>query len=490
MLAGLIAFTGLVAPGLVVQGGTVIDGSGGAPFKADVRIVGDTIQAVGRHLARPGDQVIDATGLCLSPGFIDCHSHADGGIDKDPDAETHIRQGITTSMVGEDGGSAKSIAGFFDQLRTTPSSMNFGSFAGEGTVREMVMGMQTRKPTADELHKMETWVDDQMKAGAMGLSTGLEYEPNRYADTDEVIDLAKVTARRHGIYISHVRNEDVNAFKSFTELIKIATDAHMPGEINHIKIASASVWHKAPEVIKMMNEAAAKGVDITADVYPYLYWQSTIRVLITTEQWDDRKQWEEGLAQIGGPDHVRLTSFSPDPSWAGHTIKELADQQGKDPIALIQEVIDRCYLHGNHGEESVAVTAMSEDDLKTFIGCPKIMFCSDGPLHGSHPRCAGSFPRILAKYVREDHVITLPEAIRKMTSMAAWRFGLKDRGLLKRGYKADVVLFNPDTVQDTATIENPEAAPIGIPTVIVNGGIVQRDGIATHVHTGTPLLHR
>jgi len=489
MLAALI-FTCLQLPALVIQGGTIVDGSGHAPFKADVRIVGDTIRAIGPHVARQGDQVIDATGLFVSPGFIDCHSHADGGIDKDPDAETHIRQGITTSMVGEDGGSAKSIAGFFDQLRRIPSSMNFGSFAGEGTVRQLVMGMQTRKPTSEEMHKMEAWVDDQMKAGAMGLSTGLEYEPNRYADTDEVIDLAKVAAKDHGIYISHVRNEDVNAFKSFRELVKIATDAHMPGEINHIKLACASVWHKAPDVVTMMKEAAVHGVDITADVYPYLFWQSTIRVLITTEQWDDRKQWEEGLAQIGGAQNVRLTSFSPDPSWAGHSIQELAEQQGKDPISVIQDVVNRCYRNGNHGEESVAVTAMSEDDLKTFIGCPKIMFCSDGPLHGSHPRCAGSFPRVLGKYVREEQVIPLTEAIRKMTSMAAWRFGLKDRGLIKKGYKADVVLFDPATVADTATIEHPEAAPIGIPTVIVNGGIVMKDGVMTHVHTGRPLIHR
>lgn len=472
----------LIRPGIVIRGGTVYDGTGKPGFQADIRIVGDTIVKVGKVTVRPGDKVIEAKGLAVSPGFIDAHSHADGGIFEDPDAETQIRQGITTAMVGEDGGSHFPLSDFFGKLRQHPSSLNFGSFAGQGTIRQQVMGMANRKPTAAETKRMENLVAHEMRAGAMGLSTGLEYEPGRYANTDELIDLAKVAANRGGIYISHVRNEDNQAFEAFNELVKISKSAHMPAEINHIKLCSARVWGRAPEVLKLMADN-----NVTADVYPYTYWHSTIRVIIPTEDFGNWALWEQGLKDVGGPEHVLLANFSPDPTWAGKTIRQLAEAQGKDPITLIQEIIERCYGKGQKGSEGVIVTAMSEEDVTSFIKSPRVMFCSDGGLHDTHPRGAGSFPRVLGVYVRDRAELPLPEAIRKMTSLPAWRFGLRDRGRLAVGQKADVVLFDPATVADTATVEHPENKPLGLSTVLVNGQIVLEKGNPTHRHPGRPL---
>ncbi|CAN5712111.1 D-aminoacylase [soil metagenome] len=486
----LIAALALVSSGTVIQNGIVYDGTGKPPFRADVRIEGDTIRQIGKVKPGLNDRIIDASGLAVAPGFIDAHSHADGGIFADPDAETQIRQGITTSVVGEDGGSAYPLRGWFAKLEKTPAALNFASFVGHGTVRTQVMGDADRKSTPEERRKMAALVEEGMKEGGLGLSTGLEYQPGRYADIGEVVELAKAAAKYKGIYISHMRNEDNTMFQATDELIEIAREAKIPAEINHIKLGSARVWGRADDIRKRMEAAKKEGLDITADVYPYLYWQSTIRVIIATEQFEDRKQWEQGLADIGGPEHVRLTSFSPDPSWVGKTIAEIAAQTGKDPITLIQEIIQRCYGPGNKGSESVVVTAMSEDDLRTFIKNPRISFCSDGGLHGSHPRGAGSFPRVLGVYVREQKVIPLTEAIRKMTSLPAWRFGFKDRGRIARGNKADFVLFDPTTVKDTATVANPQAAPIGIPIVLVNGVVVLQDGNPTGAHPGYVLRRK
>jgi len=488
MVATSLALLMLSNPGLVIRGGLVYDGLGGPPRRADIRIEGDTIKLVGRVRPRRGDRVINAHGLAVSPGFIDAHSHADGGIFEDPDAETQIRQGITTAVVGEDGSASLPLTDFWNKLKTKPASINFASFAGHGTIRNAVIGNVDRVATPAEIQRMADLVDREMKSGALGLSTGLEYEPGRYGNTEELVALSKVAAKYHGIYISHVRNEDNHAIEAFKELINIAREANIPAEINHIKLCSARVWGKAPEVLKMMDVARKEGLDITADVYPYLYWQSTIRVIISTEQFDDRSQWEQGLSDVGGPAHIFLSSYSPNPNWAGKTIAELAASTGKDPISLIQEIISTCYGKGKHGMESVIVTAMSDADLKTFIGSSRIMFCSDGGLHGTHPRGAGSFPRVLGVYVNQYHTLSLSEAIRKMTSYPAWRFGFKDRGILGVGKKADLVLFDPSKVRDTATGKSPQSPPVGLPTVIVNGMPVLLNGRVTQTHSGVPIL--
>ena len=487
MIATFLACLVFAPMGTVVEGGLIYDGKGGLPFKADIRIEGDTITAIGKIKPKPGDQIVNASGLAVAPGFIDAHSHADGGIFQDPDAETQIRQGITTSVVGEDGDSALPITDFLNKLKQHPAALNFATFAGEGTIRKAVMGMADRPATAAEIAKMDSVVEREMKSGALGLSTGLEYEPGRYSNTAELIALSKVAATYHGIYISHVRNEDNHAIEAFTELIEIARKAHLPGEINHIKLCSERVWGKAPHVLEMMANAKKEGISITADVYPYTFWQSTIRVIIPTEHFEDRALWVQGLADVGGPSHIILSSYSPKPAWAGKTIAELAEQNHADPITLIQQIIASCYGKGKHGTEGVMVTAMSEDDVKTFISSPSIMFCSDGGLHFTHPRGAGSFPRVLGVYVRQKKVIPLREAIRKMTSLPAWRFGFKDRGSIEVGKKADLVVFDPKTVIDTATVKSPESPPRGIPTVLVNGVPALLYGQFTHLHPGVGI---
>ena len=480
----LAAALALAQSGLVILNGTVYDGTGGPPRRADVRIVGDTIREVGRVRVRAGDETLDARGVAVAPGFIDTHSHADGGIFADPDAETQVRQGITTAVIGVDGGSPYPLRDFFGRLSRQPASINFASYVGHGTVRKAVMGDDARVSTASERLAMATLVEREMNDGALGLSSGLEYQPGRYADTDELIALAQAAGRHHGLYASHMRNEDNQSFEAIAELVRIAREGRLKGQIDHIKLGSARVWGRAAEIGAIMGR---KDVDVAADVYPYLYWQSTIRVIIATEQFDDRKQWEQGLVDIGGPGHILLTGFSPDPSWVGHTVADLAATQGKDPITLIQEIIARCYGPGEKGSESVVVTAMSDDDLKAFIRNPRIAFCSDGGLHGSHPRGAGSFPRILGHYVREERTITLAEAVRKMTSLPATRYRLRDRGLVAPGKRADLVLFDPATVIDTSTTQRPESPPVGIPTVIVNGVPVLRDGKVTGAHPGRGL---
>ena len=478
----LLAAALALLPGLVVRGGTLYDGSGGPPRRADLRIEGDTIREVGQVRARKGDRTIDATGLAIAPGFIDAHSHADGGIFDDSDAETQIRQGITTAVVGVDGGSHYPLDDWFGRLEREPASLNFASYVGHGTVRAATMGDEARVSTPAERRAMVRIVDREMRSGAIGLSSGLEYQPGRYSDTEELILLARAAAKAHGLYASHMRNEDNLSFEAIDELVRIAKEGGIPGQIDHIKLGSARVWGRTSDVFARMATA-----DVQADVYPYLYWQSTIRVLIPTEEFSDRALWTQGLADVGGPGNVLLTTFTPDPAWQGRTIAGLALAQGKDPITLIQEIILRCYGPGAKGAESVVVTAMSEDDLEAFVRNPLVSFCSDGGLHGTHPRGAGSFPRVLGRYVRERRTIPLAEAIRKMTSLPAHRFGLRDRGALKPGKKADLVLLDPATIADTATTERPESPPIGLPTVVVNGVPVLLGGVVTHAHPGRPL---
>lgn len=473
-----------MAQTVLIKNGIVIDGTGAKGYRADVAIVGDKVANVGRNLAMPADITIDARGRVVAPGFIDTHSHADGGLLDNPDAETQIRQGITTSIVGQDGGSRLPLGDWFSQVEQKHVALNIASFVGHGTVRGQVLGKDyKRKATPDEIRQMRALVAREMKAGALGLSSGLEYDPGIYSDIDEIIALAQVAGIYNGIYISHVRDEEDGAFTSFRELVRIAEEGRLPAQISHIKLASSPVWGKANEVFRLMEDAKRRGVDISADVYPYTYWQSSIIVLIETREWDNRALWEKGLAEIGGPQNVLLSGYEPDANWQGKTISEISKMTGKDPITVIQEIVKK--THGDKpAGESVVVTAMQERDLRAFIAHPNIMFCTDGGLRGTHPRGAGSYPRILGKYVREDRVLSLEEAVRKGTSLPASRMSFKDRGILNVGKKADIIIFDPRTVHDTATTKDPRATPVGIADVLVNGTPVLREGRLTGAHPG------
>lgn len=481
MLAALAALV-LSPASILIQGATVVDGSGRPGFQADVRILGDTIRAVGKLDPVRGEQVLAARGLTLAPGFIDAHSHADGGILETPLAPTTIRQGITTAIVGQDGGHPMPLEGFIRRVREKGVAVNLASFAGHGAIRSAVMGNDfQRKATSAEIARMKSLLVREMDAGALGLSSGLEYDPGLFATTDEVVELAEVAAKVGGIYISHVRDEENEAFASFAEAIEVGRRAKLPVQISHIKLASAPVWGRAREALGLIERARANGVPVTADVYPYTFWQSTIRVLIPHRDFSDRKAWEVGLAEIGGPQNVRLTAYTPNPAWVGRTVADLAKETGRDPVELIQEIVAKT---ADKGRESVVVQAMQEADLRVFLRDPRVMFCSDGGIGGRHPRAAGSFPRILGKYVRDEGLLRLEEAVRKMTSFPARRFGLTDRGMIREGAKADLVLFDPRAIADRATLEDPGASPSGIAWVMVNGQIVIRRGEPTGARPG------
>lgn len=476
---------------LLIKGGTLVDGTGARRRKADVRVGNGIVQEIGKLKAKDGERVINARGLIVAPGFIDTHSHADGGLLDNPDAENQIRQGITTSIVGQDGGSHLPLAQYFEDVQNKHVALNIASFVGHGSVRGAVMGENyKRAATPEETAKMDALVDQEMKAGALGLSSGLEYDPGLYSTTDEVVSCAQVAAKYGGLYISHVRDEENEALTSFRELIDIADKAHLPAQISHIKLGSSNVWGKADETLRMIKDANKRGLDISADVYPYSYWRSTIIVITPTRDWSDRAAWQKGLDEIGGPDHVLLTTYSPDLNWQGKTIGEISRLTGRDAVTIIQEIVQKTHAEGATGKEGVVVTAMQEADLRRFMTSPLIMFCTDGGLSGGHPRASGTYPRILGRYVRDWHVLSLEEAVRKMTSLPATRMGFADRGSLKAGMKADMVLFDPNKVIDTATTAEPMAKPIGLPYVIVNGVIVLDNGKITGQHPGMVIRRR
>ena len=479
-------------PSILLRGGTVLDGTGKPGRRADVRVTNDRVREIAAGLkAVPGERVIDAGGKVVAPGFIDTHSHADGGLLDTPDAETQIRQGITTAIVGQDGGSQMPLADYWRNVQAKRVALNLASFVGHGTLRRKVLGDDyKRAATAAEVAKMCALAEQEMRAGALGLSSGLEYDPGLYAKTDEVIACARVAAKHRGLYISHVRDEENDALGAFREVIRIAEAARLPAQISHIKLGSSPVWGKAPEVLRMMAAARRRGVDVTADVYPYTYWQSTITVIIPTRNWSDRAAWQRGLAEIGGPGSVLLSAYSPDPAWKGKTLAQLAKSTGKDAVTLIQEIVNKTQGPGATGRESVVVTAMNEKDLKTFLADRHVMISTDGGLRSTHPRGAGSYPRVLGRYVREQRVLSLPEAIRKMTSLPARRMGLAGRGTLTAGNRADIVVFDRATVRDTATTANPTAPPVGISHVLVNGVPVLDGGRMTGARPGQILLRR
>ncbi|MBC8134775.1 MAG: amidohydrolase family protein, partial [Fibrella sp.] len=302
----------------------------------------------------------------------------------------------------------------------------------------------------------------------------------------------QVAGSYRGFYISHVRDEEEGALDSFREVIRIAREARLPAQISHIKLASSPVGGKEQEVFRQKDDARRDGLDISADVYPYTYWQSGIIVLMppeyamrgkaTVQNWDDKPGWEKALGEIGGAKNILVTGYAPEPGWQGKTIDELAVQEKKDPVALIQDMVRL-----TNGTVGVVVTAMRESDLKAFLAHPRVMFCTDGGLRGSHPRGAGSYPRILGKYVREDRVLPLEEAIRKMTALPAARMGFGNRGTIAPGKKADLALFDPRTVRDTATTKYPHSAPIGITDVLVNGTPVLQNGRMTGERPGQVL---
>ncbi|MBK9155585.1 MAG: D-aminoacylase [Chloracidobacterium sp.] len=470
-------------PAVLIRNATVVDGTGKAGFRGDVRIGKGKITAVGNLKPSRGEEVIDANGLVLSPGFIDIHNHSESGLLSEGTAANQVSQGITTLFVGPDGGSPWPIADYFAKVQGK-IALNVGGFIGHGTLRSQVMKENLARPATEaEIAAMAELLERGMLDGAFGLSSGLEYDAGFSSTTEELIALAKVAARHGGSYMTHMRDEEEGVLNSIREAIRIGREAKIPVQISHIKMGNSSVWGKSGEAMAIIEEARRDGLDITADAYPYTAWASTITVLVPSRKHDDPAEVQKGINAIGGADKVLITSCRGYPQYEGKTLAEAAAIANTSPVEAYIDIVKK-------GGAGVVGFGMTEADVKSFYQTPWVMVSSDGGIGGRHPRGTGTFPRVLGRFVRENKWISLEEAVRKMTSLPARRLGLKDRGTIRKGMKADLVLFDPSTIIDRATFAEPQIISDGVNAVFVNGVVVWENGKVTGKLPGEVLKRK
>jgi N-acyl-D-amino-acid deacylase len=468
-----------------IQGASVVDGTGSPARIANVSIANGRVAAIGGN-AQSGDSIVDARGLVLAPGFIDSHSHHDRGLlTRHRDALGAVSQGITTIVVGQDGGSQFPLRQFFSRIDTTPVAVNVASYVGHGTLRRRVMGDDFRRPaTAAEIDAMRNMLVNEMAAGALGLATGLEYDPGIYSARDEVLTLAKAIAPLGGRYISHIRSEDRDFWQALDELLVIGRDAKIPVQVSHMKLAMRALWGQGDRLIATLDSARRAGINVTADVYPWTMWQSTLTVLYPKRNFDDRAETDFILSQVAAPEDLVLGAWELDPSYVGKDVGQIARLRGTDPATTLMALIAES--NAKNSDESVIARGMDDRDIDRLYRWPFTSVSSDGELEGRHPRGFGSFPRVLGRYVRERKVLSLEDAVRRMTSLPAASLGLA-RGKLEPGAVADLVLFDPATVLDNATMTAPRAVSTGIKSVWVAGRVVYNDGKTTNERPGVVL---
>lgn len=497
---------------VLLRGGDVYSGVA-APIATDVGIIGDRIVAVGDLDDREALQVIDVNGLAVIPGYIDIHSHAvrsdpTDGIFRWPDAENLIRQGVTTVIGGPDGSSPLPIDETFKALEANPASVNFGTFVGAGSIREIVIGEDDRPPTDSELQSMRVEVQKAMEAGAFGLSSGLIYPPGRFASTDEVIELAKVAGEFDGIYISHMREEGLDLIKSVEETILIGEEGGLPTQLTHHKVVGAPMWGKSAQTLRLVDKARERGVDVSIDQYPYTASSTSLTILFPGWSLDggreallariaDPAQRDRLRADIvyrietdrGGDDpaNVALANCGHDTSLNGLNLSQVLQREEREvthenAADLLMELVDA-------GNCSAVFHAMDEEDVKRILAHPVTMPSSDGGVEGPservpHPRNYGTFARVVSRYVRDLGVLSLQDAIYKMTTLPANRINLTDRGRIVEGAMADIAVLNPIEVKDLSTFENPHQYAQGAHHVFVAGEAVLLNGEMTGARPG------
>jgi N-acyl-D-amino-acid deacylase len=514
---------------LLIAGGTVYDGTGGPPFRADLGISGGAVRSIGRIRASRAATIIKAEGMAVAPGFIDVHDHTAESLLVNPRAESAVRQGVTTLVSGQCGDSPfplteeafektrlallaeygldltwRDIRGFLGRLDEAGAALNYATFVGHGTVRAAAMGFGNRAPSAVELERMKVLVAEAMAGGALGLSSGLEYTPGSFASTEELIELCRVAAGSGGVYATHMRDEEAGILEAVDEALRIAKETPIRLQISHLKIGFAVNWPKFPALLDRLERARAEGIDFRCDRYPYIAWATGLDMFFplwsregTTEDFivrlrdaslQDRLRAEVAAKEkeLGSWEKVLISSVATDKNrpLEGMNILAAATRSGQSPYEFM-----RGLLVEETGRVGMITFAMSEDQLKVLLAHPLVGVGSDGSAvapYGTlakgkpHPRFYGTFPRVLGKYVREEKVVSLEEIVRKMTAMPAAHLGLVRRGMLKIGWAADICVFDPERVIDKATFTEPAVYPEGIRQVVVNGEVVVDEGR----HTG------
>lgn len=509
----LAAQTTLPEYDLILHGGRIVDGSGKPWYRGDVAIRGDTIVAIGPRIRGAARQQIDARRLVVAPGFIDLHTHARRGIYDNPLAENYVRQGVTTVFEGPDGGSPLPIGEFLAKVAAAKPAVNFGTFVGQGSVRRAVMGTADRAASGAELEKMRGLVREAMQQGAFGLSTGLFYVPGTFTPIEELIELARVAGELGGIHISHIRDEASRVVDSVRETIRIGEEGRLPTQVTHHKVMGKANRGKSAETLRLIEEARRRGVDASSDQYPYTASSTGLQSALLPA-WSlegGRDEMLERLTQPalrkkihavvvhkileerggGNPANIQIALAKADPSLNGKRLDEIVRSRGLE--LTVENAAETALRLLEQGEVRGIFHAISEPDLERILQHPTTMIASDGEVTtfgkaSPHPRSYGTFPRVLGHYVRDRRLLTLEEAIRKMTSFPAQRVGLTDRGSLRPGMKADLVIFDADRVRDRATYEQPHQYPEGISAVLVNGVVVFEGGAMTGARPGV-IVH-
>ena len=494
---------------LIITNARIVDGTGNPWFRGDVGIRGGRIARIGKLGAATSKARIDARNRILAPGFIDVHTHVESLFNR-PAAENFVRMGVTTLVTGNCGSSATDVAEYLGRVKSKPTAVNIATLIGHGSVRRKVMKSENRGPTADEQKQMEALVDQAMMDGAVGLSTGLIYVPGTFAKTDEIVSLAKIVARHGGLYATHMRSEGEKVADAIRESIHIGEQAGLPVEISHFKVSSKRLWGQSSTTLGLVRDARARGLLVTVDQYAYTASSTSLdsrlpswvhaggsdeakkRLADKATRERVMKEMKDGLKRSGFKDfaYAMVANYEPDKSFNGKSIADITKQvRGKKDVTSQIEQIITMYEAGGAG---MIYHGMNEDDVQRIMREPFTMIASDSGVRQidesvPHPRGYGNNTRVLGRYVRELKLISLEDAIRKMTSLPAQTFGFRDRGLVREGFAADLVIFDENTVGDQATFVSPHQFPTGIEYVLVNGELVFTGGAMTSVRPGAAL---